>query len=83
MRKGISPIVIDNTNVFADHIKPYVKLGDMYGYKIKLELPDTEWAWDAEQLANKNSHGVPKHAIDRMLNNFQHDVSIENLRYQK
>lgn len=83
MKKGITPIVIDNTNVLANHMKPYVKLADMYGYKIKIELPDTEWAWDAEQLANKNTHGVPLHGIQKMLNNFQHDVSVEKLRYEK
>lgn len=83
MRKGVTPIVIDNTNIMADHMKPYVKLGDMYGYKISIEYPETDWAWDADQLASKNTHGVPKNSIQRMLDNFQHDVSIEKLRYEK
>jgi len=83
MRKGITPIVIDNMNIKAEDMKPYVKLGDMYGYKIKIELPDNGWAWEPKQLAVKNTKKIPQHVLEKMLDDFEHDVKLNKLRYEK
>jgi NEDD4-binding protein 2 len=80
MKQGISPIVVDNTNTTAWEMKRYVNLADQYGYKISLETPDTEWAWNSEELAKRNTHGVPKDTIDRMLARFQHEISLDEIR---
>ena len=82
MRKGITPIVIDNMNIKAKDMKPYVKLGDMYGYKIKIELPDNGWAWEPKQLAIKNAKKIPQHVLEKMLDDFEHDVKLNKLRYE-
>jgi predicted kinase len=80
MKKGISPIVVDNTNTQAWEIKPYVNLADQYGYEIELKEPDTSWRFDAKELAKKNTHGVPEEAIKRMIDRYQHDLSVDDIR---
>ena len=43
LKKGISPIVVDNTNTQGWEIKPYVELADKYGYGVELKEPNTPW----------------------------------------
>lgn len=80
MIRGITPIVVDNTNTTAPEMKPYVLLADKHGYSVTFEKPDTSWAWDAEELARRNSHGVPLDRIQAMLGNFDHSVDLEKVR---
>lgn len=80
MKQQISPIVVDNTNTTAWEMKNYVYLADKYGYEVSMEKPETDWAWNPEELAKRNTHGVPKDTIDRMLARFQHDVSLDDIR---
>ena len=79
MRKGISPIVIDNTTVEAWEAKPYVNQALKYGYKVEFREPDTPWKFDAEELAKRNTHGVPREIIDIMLSKWQKDINVEDV----
>lgn len=54
----------------------------MYGYKIKIELPDNGWAWEPKQLAVKNTKKIPQHVLEKMLDDFEHDVKLNKLRYE-
>jgi predicted kinase len=78
MKDGISPIVIDNTHTQSWEAKPYVKAGVEHGYEIRFAEPETEWAFDADQLASKNTHGVPKVAIERMLARWEQEMTVES-----
>lgn len=80
MEKGINPIVVDNTNTQAWEMKPYVLLADKYGYKIELKEPDTSWKFDPVILAQKNTHGVPEESIRKMINRYEKDLSIDDVR---
>jgi predicted kinase len=79
MQQGISPIVIDNTNVQFWEMKPYVELAQKYNYQVKFEEPNTPWKFDAEELAKRNKHGVPKDVIEKMIQKYQKDPSVENV----
>lgn len=71
MASGISPVVVDNTNVVWAHIKPYVDMAKKYGYVVSYEEPTTDWKFNADELAKKNTHGVPIEAIKGMLDKWQ------------
>lgn len=80
MKKGMSPIVTDNTNTQSWEIKPYVQLADKYGYKVELKEPNTPWKFDSKELAKKNTHGVPEESIKRMIDRYQHNLTVDDIR---
>ncbi len=71
MELGISPIIIDNTNIVASHCVNYVESGKMYGYDIIVVEPDTHWAFDIEELMKRNVHGVPRETLVLMLEQYE------------
>lgn len=71
MKKGISPIIIDNTNIVALHCLNYVEQGKMYGYEIVIIEPEAPWAFDVEELVKRNSHDVPRDTIIDMLQKYE------------
>ena len=71
---GISPIVIDNTNVTLKDAKTYKKAFEnaiTLGYKIKIVVPETEWVTNVDELFTRNSHNVPRETIEKMLNKWE------------
>ncbi|KAG4100847.1 P-loop containing nucleoside triphosphate hydrolase protein [Neocallimastix lanati (nom. inval.)] len=80
--KGVSPVIIDNTNVKCWEAKVYVEIALHYGYKIEVREPETPW-WknrDPEKLARKTLHGVPLKKIKGMLDRWDDDFSRNNER---
>jgi predicted kinase len=67
MKNGISPIIIDNTNIVASDCADYVESGRMYGYNIIVVEPDTTWAFDIEELMKRSTHDVPRETMVDML----------------
>jgi len=79
MKQGISPIVIDNTHTMAWEAKPYVLLAQKYGYQIEIREPNTPWKFDAEELAKRNIHNVPKEAIEKMITKWEPNITVEDI----
>jgi len=69
MQSGISPVIIDNTNIRANEAKNYVEAALGMGYSddnIKfVEIGDGGLL--AEELAQRNTHGVPLDKIKSMM----------------
>lgn len=73
-------IVVDNTNVEAWQIRPYVCLADQYGYRIEIKMPETLWMWDVDVLVERNTHKVPKETLQKMKDRFQHKLAVDQIR---
>jgi len=79
VEKGISPVVIDNTNVRAWEAKEYVDMAKKNGYEIEIREAETPWRFDAEELAKRNTHGVTQDIIERMLENWEPNLTVEDI----
>uniref|UniRef100_A0A8C2ZLX0 Uncharacterized protein n=1 Tax=Cyclopterus lumpus TaxID=8103 RepID=A0A8C2ZLX0_CYCLU len=75
MHDGQSPIIIDNTNVQAWEMKPYVKMALERGYKVDFCEPDTSWKCDPYELERRNKHSVPQEKIAQMMDRFSFPIS--------
>lgn len=80
MKTGEPLIVIDNTNILAAHMRPYVLLADQYGYRVEIRMPTTPWMWDVDILAERNSHHVSRDILLRMKNAFEQPIDLQSIR---
>ncbi|THK32845.1 uncharacterized protein LOC107048797 [Diachasma alloeum] len=76
---GKTPVIIDNTNTQAWEMRPYAAMAVKFGYIIEVLEPDTPWANKIGELAKRNSHGVPKDKIERMLMGFEPGITGKKL----
>ncbi|XP_057378037.1 uncharacterized protein LOC130700002 [Daphnia carinata] len=67
LQKGTNPIIIDNTNLEAWEMQPYVIMALRHNYSVELIEPDTPWREDVRILSQKNIHRVPREKIREML----------------
>ncbi|XP_068924232.1 NEDD4-binding protein 2 isoform X2 [Petaurus breviceps papuanus] len=79
LEKKISPVIIDNTNLQAWEMKPYIILSQKYKYKVHFREPDTWWKFKPKELARRNIHGVTKEKIVRMLEHYERYVSVTHV----
>ncbi|XP_044537679.1 NEDD4-binding protein 2 [Gracilinanus agilis] len=79
LEKKVSPVIIDNTNLQAWEMKPYIILSQKYKYKIHFREPDTWWKFKPKELARRNVHGVTKEKIVRMLEHYERYVSVTHI----
>jgi predicted kinase len=69
MENGVSPVIVDNTNIKANEPKNYVEAALNMGYadeNIKFVDVGTG-GLSAEELAQRNTHGVPLDKIKSMI----------------
>ncbi|XP_040282077.1 NEDD4-binding protein 2-like 1 isoform X1 [Bufo bufo] len=77
MTRGRTPIIIDNTNIVAWHMKPYAAMALENGYGVIFLEPNTHWKFNVRELARRNSHGVPREKIQHMKDAYQHNVTFQ------
>ncbi|KAM4781890.1 NEDD4-binding protein 2 isoform 2-T3 [Cyanocitta cristata] len=75
----ISPIIIDNTNIQAWEMKPYVALAQQFKYKVMFREPDTWWKFKPKELERRNIHGVSKEKIIRMLERYERCLTVRTI----
>lgn len=82
MKDGISPVVIDNTNIKANEPKAYVVAALEMGFdENNISIVDVGTrGLSAEQLAESNTHGVPLDKIQMMM---QSHKSVGDLTVNK
>ncbi|XP_077340237.1 NEDD4-binding protein 2-like 1 [Lithobates pipiens] len=79
MTKGRTPIIIDNTNILAWHMKPYAVMALENAYQVIFLEPDTHWKFNVKELTRRNSHGVPREKIQRMKDVYEHNVTFHSV----
>jgi predicted kinase len=90
MDRGVTPIIIDNTNTEAWEIKPYVLMANECGYDVHFVEPDTQanrqvnsLSHDIHQLAKRlqarQVHNVPLSVIKQMIARFQNINNLEEV----
>lgn len=69
MKAGVSPVIIDNTNIKQNESKAYVKAALELGYADEnIKFVDIGTAGlEAQALAKRNQHGVPLEKIEAMI----------------
>ncbi len=71
MEKGISPIVVDNTNLMSIWSISYVSEAEFHNYVVSVEETQTPWKFDVEELFRRNIHGVPKERLQVMKDMYE------------
>ena len=83
IEQGVSPVIVDNTNVSRwdlRQLRPLVEYAEAQGYQARIEQVQTPWAFDAEELAKRNTHKVPLGAIQNMIRKWHHDPTVEDIK---
>ncbi|XP_068786209.1 NEDD4-binding protein 2-like 1 isoform X2 [Struthio camelus] len=84
MKNGKSLVIIDNTNIHAWEMKPYVMMARENSYEVLFREPDTPWKFNVQELARRNIHDVPQQKIQRMKEQYEHGVTFHSvLRSEK
>lgn len=83
MEMGVTPVVIDNTNIRPFESKPYIENALKLGYddrNISIVDIGTGGA-SAEELAKRNTHGVPLDKIQSMIDSHKSfgDLTIDKI----
>nr|XP_056711819.1 NEDD4-binding protein 2 [Euleptes europaea] len=77
--KKVTPIIIDNTNIQAWEMKPYVTLSQQHKYKVIFREPDTWWKFKPKELERRNIHGVSKEKIKKMLERYERCLTVNSI----
>ncbi len=81
LKKGISPVIIDNTNIEAWEMKPYVYMAQEFGYQVQIvpvEVKNTP-----QELAQRNKHGVPENVIHEMIQKYNPNIGVRDILRSK
>ena len=77
---NIKAVIIDNTNTTTKEVKPYVEVAIEADYIVTFIEPETEWAFDLDELVKRNTHNVPRESIQKMLDRWEEtDIMVEKL----
>ena len=71
LRRGRTPVIVDNTNTPQWEMTPYVKMAVELDYYVEIAEPTTPWRRDPKLLSKRSVHGVPESSIERMLARYQ------------
>lgn len=87
MMRGVSPIIIDNTNTQAWEMKPYVIMAKKYEYKVEIRQPGDkdfpevdfeEIMRRQEQRKDENKFLLPE-IVKRMIERFQKNITLDDI----
>ncbi|KAK2533076.1 N4bp2l1 [Columba livia] len=83
MKNGKSPVIIDNTNIHAWEMKPYVMMARENRYEVVFQEPDTPWKFNVRELTRRNTHHVPRETIQRMKEQYEHNVTFHSVLHSE
>lgn len=72
-------VVVDNTNTKRKEMKAYAHMAKEFGYEVEFAMPETSWAWNADECFKRNTHKVPMEVIRNMLKRFDKKLTPDEL----
>lgn len=67
-------------------MQKYVAIAQQYGYNIEIaepnwhpDLRNEDGKWNIDFLKGRNEHGVPNEAVQRMIDRYEYDLTIEDI----
>lgn len=82
MKSGMSPVIIDNTNILMWQLRPYAMMAMEFTYILQVLEPNTPWAFNDKELARRTIHGVPRVKLKEMLANYERNITPEKVDKQ-
>ncbi|XP_051982911.1 NEDD4-binding protein 2 isoform X2 [Xyrauchen texanus] len=76
---GLTPIIIDNTNMQCWEMRPYVAMAQKHRYKVLFREPDTWWKTKPRELEKRTRHQVTKEKIRHILERYDRFVSVQSI----
>lgn len=79
---GLSPVIMDNTNVTKRDLraaKPLIEYAIANGYCVRIEETKTSWAFNVKELVKKNSHGLDEKLIQRQVDRWSPDITVDDI----
>ena len=73
LQDGMSPVIVDNTNINLEDLAPYVAVGQSLGYTVDILQVDTP----LEIARGRNVHGASDAVVESMYKRMQH-VKLPN-----
>jgi adenylate kinase family enzyme len=83
IRNDYDLIIVDNTNTQFWEMAAYIESALNNNYHISVVEPQTEWAFDVDRLFEKNTHGVPRKAIQAMKDRWDSLISLRDTFEEK
>ena len=80
--QGLSPIIMDNTNITMwdmKQAKELVQHAKANGYNVRIEQTNTPWAFDAKELAKKNTHGLDERRMQKQADRWVPDITVDDI----
>ena len=74
---GVQLVIVDNTNILAEHREPYIRMAKALGYKVECEVVGEFGEGACVDYAARNVHGVPLEGIQRMARRVELPTSEE------
>lgn len=80
-------VYVHNTFTQKWEMGLYIELAYLNKYKWNIIEPSVKWKFDVDELVRKNTHGVPKSTIEKMLARWEKTPEIikyfENIEWMK
>ena len=70
LKAGVYPVIVDNTNLSQSELMVYAKIAKSAGAAFEVAYSPAPWAMDVDECTKRNTHGVPRESIERMLSRF-------------
>lgn len=77
MQDQVDVIIVDNTNTVWKEVKKYCALALAHDYEVVFMEPETPWKSDINELVTRNTHGVPRESIQKMLDRYEDQKSMD------
>ena len=71
MANGIAVVVVDNTNIKRDDMRPYVEMALNHGYEVSIRTIGGMTPKDIETYLKRQVHGVPQEKVEKMAHEYE------------